>query len=56
MMETQMRDYGGGGRSEVEAGAGFVKRGIKREASESSGSHGDLERFEKRLRMLSLRT
>lgn len=53
-METQMRDYGGGGRLEAEAG--FVKRGTKREASESSGSHGDLERFEKRLRMLSLRT
>ena len=46
-MNAQVSVNGAGG------GGDFVKRGIKRDASDSNLS--DFERFEKRLRMLSLR-
>lgn len=42
-----------GGREDEGSGGGFLKRGTKREASETDLN--DLDRFEKRLRMLSLR-
>ena len=50
-MHSRVGVNGGGSSS----GAGILKRGTKRSGSDSNLSGSDLERFEKRLRMLSLR-
>lgn len=48
-MDSQVEVNGGGN-----SGESFSKRGTKRNASDSNAA-SDIERFEKRLRMLSLR-